>query len=238
MIDIHSHLLYGVDDGSKSIEESVSIIKHMGEIGYTDIIITPHYIKDSHYNSSRSNNLILLDNLKKALSNENIDVDVYLGNEIYMDDEIDELLEMGEISSLNDSNYLLIELPMNGEYEGYVDIFEHLIGIGYKVILAHPERYLSFQKDFNKIYELEEIGVYFQSNIESILGSYGKGAIKTVKRLLKEKKISFLASDIHHRKHDYGKFLMARKKMRRYLSDFDFELLLKKNPSKILHSSK
>lgn len=238
MIDIHSHLLYGIDDGSKSIEESVSIIKHMGEIGYTDIIITPHYIRDSHYNSSRSDNLILLDNLRKVLCEESIDVNIFLGNEIYIDDDIDELLEEGEISSLNNSKYLLIELPMSGEYEGYVDIFEHLIDIGYKVILAHPERYLAFQKDFNKIYELEKIGVYFQSNLESILGSYGRGAIKTVKRLLKEKKISFLASDIHHRKHDYGKFLIARKKMKRYLSDSDFEVLLKENPSKILVSSK
>ncbi len=236
MIDIHSHLLYGVDDGSKSLDESVSIIKHMGEVGYTDIIITPHYIKDSHYNSSRSDNLVLLETLKKALEENNIDVNIYLGNEIYMDDEIDELLDAGLISSLNDSKYLLIELPMNGEYEGYIDIFEHLIAIGYKVILAHPERYLAFQKDFNKIYELEEIGIYFQCNLESILGSYGKGAIKTVKRLLKEKKISFLASDIHHRKHDYGKFLLAKKKMRKYLSDSDFDVLLKENPSKMLNS--
>lgn len=234
MIDIHSHLLYGVDDGSKSIEESVSIIKHMGEVGYTDIIITPHYICDSQYDSPRCDNLILLESLRKALSDDGIDVNIYLGNEIYMDERIDEFLEEGLISSLNDSKFLLVELPMSGEFNDYIDVFEHLISLGYKVILAHPERYLAFQKDFNKVYELEEIGVYFQSNLESILGSYGKGAKKMVKRLLKEKKISFLASDIHHRKRDYGKFLMAIKKMERYLSSSDFEYLLKVNPRKIL----
>ena len=234
MIDIHSHLLYGIDDGSKSIDESVSIIKHMSEVGYTDIILTPHYIVDSHYDSPRSDNIVLMNSLKKALLDNKIDVNLYLGNEIYMDDDIDELLDEGKISSLNDSGFLLIELPMNGEYEGYIDVFEYLIGKGYQVILAHPERYHSFQKDFNRVYELEKIGVYFQSNIESILGSYGKGAIKTVKRLLKEKKISFLASDIHHRKHDYGKFNRAFKKIRRYVSKEDLELLIYGNPYKLI----
>ena len=235
MIDIHSHLLYGVDDGCKSIDESISIIKHMGEVGYTDIIITPHYICDSYYSSSKSDNLVLFEELKKALVREDIDVNIYLGNEIYIDGRIDELLDNGLISSLNDSMFLLIELPMSGEYEGYIDEFEHLISLGYKVILAHPERYLAFQRDFNKVYELEKIGVYFQSNLESILGSYGKGAKKMIKRLLKEKKISFLASDIHHRKRDYGKFMLARKKMGKFLSSADFDVLLKDNPKKILN---
>ena len=234
MIDIHSHLLYGVDDGSRSLDESVSIIKGMSEVGYTDIIITPHYICDSKYSHSKSENLKILDELKKALVINGISVNIYLGNEIYMDGRIYNLLNDGLVSSLNDSKFLLIELPMSGEYEGYIDEFEHLISLGYKIILAHPERYLSFQKDFNKIYELEEIGVYFQSNLESILGRYGNGAKKMVKRLLKEKKISFLASDIHHEKRDYGKFSLARKKMGKYLSSSDFDILLRENPRKIL----
>ena len=129
---------------------------------------------------------------------------------------------------------LLIELPMTGEFEGYIDIFENLINKGYRVILAHPERYHTFQKDFDKVYELEEIGVYFQSNIESILGSYGKSAIKTMKRLLKEKKVSFLASDIHHAKKDYNKWEKAKKKIRKYMSKKELNILLNENPSKLI----
>lgn len=234
MIDIHSHLLYGIDDGSKSLKESISIIKHLEEVGFTDIVLTPHYINDSNYNSPRADNLKLLDNLKKALAENNININLYLGNEIYMDDDIYDLLISDKISSLNDSKYLLIELPMTGEYEGYIDIFEYLISEGYRVVLAHPERYLSFQKDFNKVIELEEIGVYFQCNLESILGSYGKGAIKTIKKLLKKKKVSFLATDIHHRKHDYNKYSKAIKKIRRYISKEELEILLVKNPKKII----
>lgn len=234
MIDIHNHLLYGIDDGSKSIEDSVNIIREMSKIGYTDIILTPHYISHSKYNSPRDKNLILLENLRNALGENGIDINLYLGNEIYINHHIGDLLDNGKISSLNGSKYLLIELPMNGEYD-YLDVFEDLIYDGYKVILAHPERYHAFQKDFDKIYDLEEIGVYFQCNIESILGSYGKGAIKMVKRMYKEKKVSFLATDIHHKKRDYGKFDKAKKKIRKYLSSSEMEELLVENPSKMIN---
>ncbi len=235
MIDIHSHLLYGIDDGSKSIEESVDIIRNLSNVGFTDIILTPHYIKDTNYNSSRKNNLKLLKGLQDKLKENDINVNLYLGNEIYINDDIYDLLKKGEISSLNDSRFLLIELPMSGEYNNYIDIFEDLINKGYRVVLAHPERYISFQNDFNKVLELENIGVLFQSNLESILGSYGKGAIKAIKKLLKSKKISFLASDIHHRKHDYNKFLKAKKKIRHYLSKEELNILLNENPSKIIN---
>ena len=234
MIDIHSHLLYGIDDGSKSIEDSVQIIEDLSKIGYTDIILTPHYISHSKYNSPRYNNLVLLNNLKNVLRGRNIKINLYLGNEIYINHHIGEMVDDGIISSLNNSKYLLIELPINGEYD-YMDVFEDLIYDGYKVILAHPERYHAFQRDFDKIYELEEIGVYFQCNLESILGSYGKGAIKMVKRMYKEKKVSFLATDIHHKKRDYGKFDRAKKKIRKYLSASELDELLVKNPSKIIN---
>ena len=234
MIDIHNHLLYGIDDGSKSIDDSVNIIREMSKIGYTDIILTPHYISHSKYNSPRDKNLVLLENLRNALSQNGININLYLGNEIYINHHIGDLLDNGKISSLNGSKYLLIELPMNGEYD-YLDVFEDLIYDGYKVILAHPERYHAFQKDFDKIYDLEEIGVYFQCNIESILGSYGKGAIKMVKRMYKEKKVSFLATDIHHKKRDYGKFDKAKKKIRKFLSSSEMEELLVENPSKIIN---
>ena len=234
MIDIHSHLLYSVDDGSQTIEESLNIIRELNNIGITDIILTPHYIKESKYNNSKKENMKILNTLKKSLLENKIKTNLYLGNEIYINNEIEELLKKNIISSLNDTNYLLIELPLTGEYEGYLEIFENLINEGYHIILAHPERYYSFQNDFNKIYELEQIGVYFQSNIESIVGSYGRNAIKMVKRLLKEKKISFLATDIHHQKKDYNKWQKARKKILKYVTKEEYNILTYKNPRKLI----
>ena len=142
MIDIHSHLLYGIDDGSRSIVESAYIIKSLSEIGYTDIILTPHFINGSSYMSTRENNLDLLDRLKVELIKHQIPVNLYLGNEIYIDSDIIKLFKEGIISSLNDSKYLLIELPMSGENEIYYDVFLDLINMGYKVVLAHPVAYV------------------------------------------------------------------------------------------------
>lgn len=234
MVDIHTHLLYGVDDGSKSIEESISIIENLSNAGVTDIILTPHYINYSNYNSSKTNNEIRMQNLKSELSRENIKVNLYLGNEIYIDDEIITLLQNGVMSSMNNSKYLLIELPMSGNHESYYDIFLDLINLGYIVILAHPERYTSFQKDISKVYELQEIGVLFQCNIGSILGDYGKDAKKTIKKLLKEKLVTFIASDIHHGKKDYMFVEKVKDKIKKYLTDNEINDLFENNARKIL----
>lgn len=235
MIDIHSHLLFGVDDGSRTLEESVHVIKKLSEVGYTDIILTPHYINDSTYVSTREENLDVLKRLKVGLIRNNVNVNLYLGNEIYIDSEIANLLKNNIISSLNDTKYLLIELPMSGENEIYYDIFLDLINMGYKVILAHPERYISFQKDFNKIYELKELGVLLQSNIGSVLGDYGRGAKKTIKRLLKENLITFMGTDIHHNKEEYTFVLKAKKKMGKYLTQKQINNIFENNAKVLLN---
>lgn len=232
MIDIHSHLLYGVDDGCVTITESLEILKDLRLLGYSDIILTPHYIRNSKYNSSRNNNLNKLNALKRELKKNNIDINLYLGNEIYIDNDILKLLEDNLISSLNNTDYLLIELPMSGEYLGDEDIFLDIIKKGKKVVLAHPERYFAFQKDFKLIYDLEKIGVLFQSNIESIVGGYGKKAQKMMKRLLKEKKIHFLGTDIHHKK-DYSIWNKARKQIIKYIGNNEYNILMK-NAMKLL----
>ena len=235
MNDIHCHLLFNVDDGSKSIEESITILNDMYKCGYENVIITPHYISNSNYASRKDNNLLMLEELKEELIRKNIPINVYLGNEIYMDYDILDLLKEGMVSSLNDSHYLLIELPMSGEFTGYMDVFHELMHYKYKVILAHPERYHAFQKDFDKLYELRKQGILFQSNLDSIIGGYGNNAKKMMKRLLKEHLITFLATDIHHRKHDYSKWEKARKKALKYLSEEEYNKLVKINPLKVIN---
>ena len=234
MVDIHNHLLYGIDDGSKSIEESIDVLKDLEQVGYTDIILTPHYITDSRYDSSRDNNLERLEILKKEVKENNININLYLGNEIFIDEDIYELLMRDLISSLNDTDYLLIELPLSGEFSGYLEVFKYLIQKGYNVILAHPERYISFQDDFNKIYELENIGVYFQSNIDSLVGKYGPKAEEMIIRLLKENKLSFLATDIHSKKHDYNVWKLAKNKALRYVTEEVYNVLVNGNPSQLV----
>jgi protein-tyrosine phosphatase len=235
MIDIHNHLLFGIDDGSKSIEESVDVLRDLASIGYTDIILTPHYISGSRYSNSASNNYKLMKELESSLKDNNIDIKLYLGNEIFIDDDIFELLLSKEIYPLNGTKNLLIELPMSGEYEGYLEIFSDLIDKGCNIILAHPERYLSFQKDYKKISELASLGVFFQCNLGSLLGKYGSGAKKLIKKMLKDKKVTYLATDIHHKKHDLNDFNKAKKIALKYISEIEFNKLVKGNPSLLLN---
>ena len=235
MIDIHNHLLYGIDDGSQSIEDSIEALRCMEEAGYTDIILTPHYIKDSRYNSSAIHNFELLKTLKKELRNNNINIKLYLGNEIFMDDDIYDLLREREIYSLNGTPFLLIELPMNGEYPDYIEVFKDLIDKGCHVILAHPERYYAFQMDYKKVDEVLRAGVLLQSNIDSLNGKYGSEAERMIKRLLKEKKISFLATDSHHKKHNYGEWTNAKNVALKFISEEEFNKLTVENPGKLIH---
>ena len=234
MIDVHSHILYEIDDGSRNIEESLEIIKNYNKIGIKNIIATPHYINNSSYVSKRDNNLKLLNILKEKLKENNIDTNLYLGNEIYIDEEIESLLKNNIISSLNDTKYLLIELPMSGNKDNYYDIFIDLINSGYTVVLAHPERYASFQQDFNRIYELNDIGVLFQCNIGSLIGEYGKHSKKTIKRMLKENLIFMFGTDIHHNRKDYSFYNKAKSKLRKYVSEEKIKELLEDNASKII----
>lgn len=234
MIDIHSHLIYGVDDGSTSIEKSIEILDGLSKSGVTDIILTPHYITDTKYVNTKIDNIYRLNELKKEVKKQGININLYLGNEIYIDPNILELIKENKMCSLNNSAYILVELPMNGEYPDYQDIFSDLLNIGFKVVLAHPERYTSFQKDFDKVLEMVDMGVLLQCNVDSILGAYGKEAKKTIKLILKNKLVSFVGTDIHSTKKGYSYIEKAKDKFKKYLTEEEVENVFNNNAKKIL----
>ena len=120
MIDLHSHILPNIDDGSKSLEESIAIIKQAVSNGVTDIIVTPHFILGSSYNKEKKANKKLLADLKTRVEAESLSINLHLGNEIFVDIEMVSLLKKKKIASLNDSRYVLFELPMNNEYKNII----------------------------------------------------------------------------------------------------------------------
>ena len=185
MIDIHSHILPGIDDGSKNIEMSLEILKGLAEQGITDVICTPHYIAETSQVSPRAKNEELLKNLQQQAKKRDIRIKLYLGNEIYIDRDIAKLIRYKKASPLAKSKYLLVELPMSGKFEQYEDILLNLQQSGWTVILAHPERYLSFQKHYSKIVRLYKQGVLLQCNLGSFIGQYGRRAKKTAKKISK-----------------------------------------------------
>lgn len=235
IIDLHSHVLPGIDDGSVDLDTSVALVRELVDSGVKEIFATPHYVDETIYVSPSAANLKLLDELRARLADEGVDVKLHLGNEIYITPRIIELLEAGEISALGGdaSKYLLVELPMSGEFSGYADIFLKLLRAGYLVVLAHPERYTAFQEDFDLAVELYDMGVLLQSNFGSFAGRYGKDVLKLAEKLAKSKMIWGVGSDIHH---VYAESFIpdAIARMRKFYSDDELKKILVENPKKIL----
>jgi protein-tyrosine phosphatase len=136
MRDLHNHLLFGIDDGSRNIDESVELLKQMEEEHVTDIMLTPHYIIGSNYNANNAKKKKLLNELKKKTK-----INLYYGNEVYIDNDVVEYIKKGEISTLNDSRYLLVEFPLNEKLDLAFTLIQNIIKCGYVPIIAHPERY-------------------------------------------------------------------------------------------------
>lgn len=228
MTDIHNHLLYGIDDGSINKEQSIEILKELKEIGFNNIILTPHYIDDTKYTSDIENNNKILKELKLELNKQNIDINLYLGNEIYITENILTLLNSKKITTLNNTNYLLIELPLNNKLNNLEDYLHELIVKGYKIIIAHPERYIYFQDNKEELLKLKEKGILYQCNYYSIIKKYGRKAYKLIKYMLKNNLVDYLGTDIHRsiNKKDFEKI---NKKLNKLITKEYIELINKNN---------
>lgn len=197
MKDLHSHILYDIDDGSRNLKESLEILKKASINGITDIILTPHYIKDSKYNANNKEKEKKLKNLQEELKKNNIKINLYLGNEVYIDEDINNLLKK-DISTINNSKYILIELPLNSKCLILDEVLYGLVKENLIPIIAHPERYKAYYKNYDFFDNLIKKGCLFQSNIGSLYGDYGRKSKKMFKELLKRNMIHFIGSDIHN----------------------------------------
>lgn len=234
--DIHSHLLPMVDDGVKSFDKAISNIKVMVEKGFDEIIVTPHYYEKNIYISNNNEKRILFERLEEEVEKNNLDIKLYLGNEIFLLDNLIKYLDDDKICSLNNSKYLLIEFPTNMYYDFYEDYFQRLIDKGFIPIIAHPERYKFYQEDFSLIYKLRNIGVLFQVNYGSIDGYYGKDIKKFSKKLLKNKVIDFLGTDIHSNSINVERISKISKKIIKIIGKDKFYELSYLNISKVINN--
>lgn len=187
MVDIHTHLLFGVDDGPKTLDESIEMIIAGKKIGFTKFFLTSHYGKDNYLNNNYEKNFIILSNKLKEMK---IDVEIHKGNEVYLNEGIDRVL-MNKSYNTVCKNFLLVEFsPLTLPDIGVI-MLKKIIKNGYIPILAHVERYYNFkEKDLKNI---RDFGVKLQVNIS------GKKP-KHIKKLLKKGYIDFLASDAHNLK--------------------------------------
>lgn len=198
-VDIHSHLIPGIDDGAKDIERSIELILSLKEMGYTKLITTPH-VSDMFPNSSQT----ILDGyhlLCKELETREIKIDLEIAAEYYADEGFDQLLKNKDILSFGKQNYLLFELSYFTEPQDLESLIQEIKLAGYTPILAHPERYEYFHYTIQAYKDLKKTGVLFQMNLNSLVGYYSKTIEKVAKQLIQEGLVDFLGSDTHHRRH-------------------------------------
>jgi tyrosine-protein phosphatase YwqE len=198
--DIHSHLIPAIDDGVKTVQESVNIIKTLHKMGVNRIITTPHIMLDTYKNSSQT---IIpgLEAVRSELDTQKIPVKIEAAAEYYLDEGIMEKLEKEQPLMTFGDNYLLFETSYINENGYFKTAVFNMKAQGYKPILAHPERYSYVYGNFKKLEEMYELGVYFQLNTNSLSGYYDKNAQKTAHKLIDAQMIDFIGSDCHGMRH-------------------------------------
>lgn len=200
-VDIHNHILPGIDDGAATVEDSLSLISKFSELGIRDFIATPHIMNDYYPNTPKVIKEALL-KLKQALSEAGMnDIRVRAAAEYMMDQTFLELLEEDELLTLADS-YVLVEMSYFQAPINLNNILFQLQTRRYKPVLAHPERYVYYHsKGLGKYEELKSRGCYFQLNLLSVTGHYGKSIQRTAFDLLENGMIDFIGSDTHQMRH-------------------------------------
>lgn len=235
MIDFHSHILPKIDDGLQRMEETIQVVKEAREAGFTAIIATPHYIEDGYKVEEKERKKLLKEVISKV--NEHVDdINIYLGNEIYISNNMVQLIKDKKASTINGSRYILFELPMNGSILYLNEVIYTLLENQYIPIIAHPERYTYVQKNINILLELINMGVLFQSNYGSFIGIYGKSVKKTAKLLLQHKMVHFLGSDVHRVGTIYKNMPNAIKEIRKIITEDKFKELSEENPKLVLNN--
>lgn len=237
MIDFHTHILPNIDDGSRSIDETFNLIKEAKEVGFDGIILTSHYI-ENFYETDVPERDVWVKAISENLGAKGIDTDLYLANEIYISENMMGLLEQQKASTINNSCYVLFELPLNEEPLNLYDVIYSLQENKLIPILAHPERYSFIQKEPELIYDLIEKGCLMQANYGSIIGQYGVKAEYIVKKFLENNMIHFLGSDVHRQNSIYPKIPFALEKIKEIVGEEKLEELTTINPKLVLANKK
>ena len=233
MIDIHSHILPGIDDGSKNFEQSLIMAEEASNAGFSEIITTSHFMTNV-YDADNNTRVNLIKNYQQLLELNDIKLKLHNGSEIYFSEDFPELVKEGYIPTLAGSQYVLFELPLQNKIT-YVDsCILKLKEMGYIPIIAHPERYAIVQNDIDIAKEWVKCGALLQSNYGSAIDFYGKNARKTFYKLLKNDMVSFLGTDNHRTNQIYASMPKITKVLTRKMGEGKFYELTEINPKKII----
>lgn len=198
MVDLHSHILPGLDDGAQSMEESVQIARKACDGGIQKIVATTHLFRGDFLPCDFGRIEEKRQELVKALDDSSIAVEVFRGAEVHISHNlIEEIRENREYLVLNQGSYMFVEFPSEHVYTGVKNLFFELMSEGITPIIAHPERNSVFIRNPALLYELVEMGALSQANSGSFVGLYGRTTQETIYRMLELGLVHFIASDCH-----------------------------------------
>lgn len=197
-VDLHSHLIPGIDDGSQSLEESIALILELKKLGYQKLITTPHIMSDYYRNTPE---IILsgLELVKNELKNRGIDMKMEAAAEYYFDEYFLSLLQQNKNIIAINNEYVLFELSYLNKPQGVLDAIFAIQQLGYKPLMAHPERYPYLSVE--EYTEFKEKGCLFQMNLLSIGGFYGKSVKLLANQLIDLGMVDMVGTDLHRMKH-------------------------------------
>ncbi len=198
-VDVHSHLIPGIDDGSPDMTTSLNLLRGFQDLGYRKVITTPHVMSDYYRNTSS----IITDGLEKvqaACRQDGLTIEVGAAAEYYLDEHFERLIEADDLLTLG-NRFVLFELPFVAAPDMLKSTLFKLQMAGYKPVLAHAERYAYWHREPQKFRDLFDRDVYIQLNINSLTGFYSEAVKKAAEWMIDQQLVTFAASDCHHAGH-------------------------------------
>lgn len=233
MIDLHSHILPGLDDGSAAMEDTLAIARQLSDAGFHTVIATPHVL-DGGVFLPREEILASVERVQEALRSAKIPLEIYPGSEVYIFPDLARWVMNGKIMTINNSQYLLLELPLM-EVPTYTEqVFFDLQVNGITPVLAHPERYERLIREPQILCEWGRKGVLFQVNIRSIGGRYGRHAREMARSMLASGLVHFLGSDAHRPLREPSLYTEELRMIMALTGESAFRDLVFENPFKVL----
>jgi tyrosine-protein phosphatase YwqE len=221
--DMHSHLIAGIDDGAKSIEDAMLMIRALSGMGFKKIITTPHIFKD-YYPNTPETILAGLEKIKNAIVKANLAIEIEAAAEYYMDYYLEELLSNKEQLLTLDKNKVLVEFSTFAAPANAHKMIFKLKTLGYQPVLAHPERYIYFKDAVAEIKKIRDYGCFLQVNLLSLSGYYGAKQKSLGIKLIKSGIVDYLGTDLHNIKQlEYLKALFGNKQVYSLMKRHDFK---------------
>lgn len=227
MIDIHAHVIPGVDDGPKDMEGALALLRQAATAGVTQVVATPHFHLPSFDNFNTRDQF---EALKQVAKDADLTIKLHLGNEVYADDEAPSHLLKGKANTLAGTQYVLLELPQTQMYPVHQDLIYRLQRSGYQVILAHVDRYSYFIEKPERLKDLIDKGCYGQLSADHVVSRS-----REAKRWIEAGYAHFIASDMHCTRRRPNRMDQAHKQVQKNLGESWAHQLFIENPTAMLH---